>query len=91
MEYTGLKDKNDNKIYEADILQFQYRLLNGNYITVQCPITYSMGEFGVMINEIETTDYYSLATLIGEVGQEFEVIGNIYKNPELSDNKEWLF
>jgi uncharacterized phage protein (TIGR01671 family) len=91
MQYTGLKDKNQNKIYEADVLVFEYRLLNGNYITVKCPIIYSMGEFGVMIDEIQTTDYFSLSSLVGEVGQKFEVIGNIYDNPELSANKEWLF
>ncbi|NMF06274.1 YopX family protein [Clostridium beijerinckii] len=76
-EYTGLEDKNGKEVYEGDVIEFQYRRLDGTYITVKSEVQYGAGQFGIMIDGVGTlTDYMSLCDLIGEVGQEFQVTGN---------------
>lgn len=90
LEYTDLRDRkrteeypNGQQVCEGDVLEFKYTLYNGKDIIIKCPVTYSMGEFGVIIDEILASDYFSLGSLVGEIGQEFEIVGNIYDNPEL--------
>ena len=68
MQYTGLKDKNGQEIYEGDIL-VEY----GNEIDYWT-VEYSYGKFCGICDDI-CEDLYELSDL--------EVIGNIYDNPEL--------
>jgi uncharacterized phage protein (TIGR01671 family) len=63
MQYIGLKDKNDKKIYEGDIVQHD----DGDICVVDLIIP---------ISNIKD-DLFSWANL------DYEVIGNIYENPEL--------
>jgi len=67
MQYTGLKDKNGKKIYEGDILKTQGT--EPQYDTV------SWNDNG----------YWECMGFKGKIIKEleFEVIGNIYENPEL--------
>jgi len=74
-QYTGLHDKNGKEIYEGDILNYWHGLndCDGRVeVDMECGITlierYKDGD----------TDYWDL-----EPNMEFEVIGNIYENPEL--------
>lgn len=67
MQYTGLKDKNGKEIYEGDVIN-----LYPNRIRV---VEYSepngaFMERGGSLNQLHS-------------GEEMEVIGNIYENPEL--------
>lgn len=74
MQYTGLKDKNDQEIYEGDILKEYYE--GEPDILV---VSFEDGCF--MVRQINTpnADY----TLNGcDLGNTL-VIGNIYENPEL--------
>lgn len=68
MQYTGLKDKNGVEIYEGDLLGHQSR---------------NMKVTGVKgVHEVEwdgNTARFGLPQPLAE----FEVIGNIYENPEL--------
>ena len=76
MHSTGLKDKNDNEIYDGDIVRFE--LTDGfNYVTNEDGVvTYKLGAFYV-VNGL--TEY-----LISDINtNDLEVIGNIYENPEL--------
>ena len=76
MHSTGLKDKNDNEIYDGDIVRFE--LTDGfNYVTNEDGVvTYKLGAFYV-VNGL--TEY-----LISDINtNDLEVIGNIYQNPEL--------
>ena len=74
MEYTGLKDKNRVLIFEGDIVTTPYRDTNG-YIYYSAPVFGLKDKTGVCID------------FTWEDFNEFEVIGNIYENPELLNTK----
>lgn len=73
MQYTGLKDKNGKEIYEGDWCRAEYRTREG-IITVQGNIVFD--EFMWCVDC--KNDIFSINRL-----HNFEVIGNIYENPEL--------
>ena len=69
MQYTGIMDTNGVKVFEGDIVY-----VDGDDIGV---IEYKSGCFYVRSNGYEGTFYNNY------FGYDVEVIGNIYKNPEL--------
>lgn len=90
MQCTGLKDKNNKLIYEGDIVSVKVETqdffgedeyYSKNY---KGEIIFEKGE--IAIDVIDTTKhpislYYH--------AKDCEIIGNIYENPELLENKQW--
>lgn len=87
---TGLKDKNDNLIWENDILH------NGNYFVVKwnescsrfdivlnkfCNIP--IGKWEPMICDWKTNDFKEYRKAV-----DYEVIGNVFDNPELLESEK---
>lgn len=88
MQYTGLKDKNDQEIYEGDIVKWDDQS-NGSYWRV-CEIKWEPSHYvlnGFSFNSsnpsVKKPVSFSFGAFIYESDGELEVIGNIYENPEL--------
>lgn len=77
MQYTGLKDKNNKEIYDGDILS------DGNVKNLY-KVIFENGSFRTEYNG--DFEEYSF-DLIDVVAQGCEVVGNIYENPELMEDK----
>ncbi|NGT51780.1 hypothetical protein G6Z12_07475 [Clostridium perfringens] len=78
MQYTGLKDKNRKEIYEGDILSI--KIYSGDKVIVEgkTVVEFKDGCFGVIWGHDKA--FLSLNSFFKA---KFEVIGNIYENPEL--------
>ena len=82
-EYTGLTDKNGNKIFDDDIVQFeddtpgQYEYHDDTFMNVGV-VEYNNGRF-YFTNRVSV----EMDDIIYENIADCTVIGNIYDNPEL--------
>ena len=97
MQCTGLKDKNGKLIYEGDILD----LYVSSKKLYRYEVKYEIGSF-MLVSQDEIFDFpnvwndyvYPLSQLYYEYKNEencideCEIIGNVYENPELLENKQ---
>lgn len=74
LQYTGIKDKNKVDIYEGSIIKIFSKLSVITEMVDQIMYKPSQFTFGYSTQDLDTLLY---------IGNEFEVIGNIYQNPEL--------
>jgi uncharacterized phage protein (TIGR01671 family) len=77
IEYTGVKDKNGKEIYEGDILRA------GNELTTPWKVYWREDKCGYWAEQTRGSFLKSPLWGMG-VDRHFEVIGNIYTNPELN-------
>lgn len=85
MQYTGLKDKNGKEIYEGDIVEIHHPKLRGvqDESIERGEIVFNGERGGFAWKEPRTGILYGLVTN----DNANEVIGNIYENPELLEQK----
>ena len=73
MQSTGLKDKNGKEVFEGDVVK-----CNGLLGTIESFKAMWICSF-VKYNNYQKVGFFA---------QEIEVVGNIYENPELLEDKE---
>lgn len=79
-EYTGVLDKNHEKIFEGDIVKYLWVGIGFEESYVKFRIDFITGEF-IAVPIENQKKVWSLR--ISGLGEELEKIGNIYDNPEL--------
>lgn len=76
-QFIGLKDKNDKKIFEGDIVRDSFKNIKNNIVHIDYIVKYDEINYGFD----PFCDYQFMA-------RSLEVIGNIFDNPELIKESE---
>jgi uncharacterized phage protein (TIGR01671 family) len=79
-QYTGLKDRKGNPIFEGDVLRYYSDYLN-EYAGSPCQVCY--GEFNCSCCDGVYGWYFKDGDI--RYHEDYEVIGNIHDNPELME------
>lgn len=80
MQYVGSKDRNGREIYEGDIVRHHHNKNKTDYV-----VEWSDASFGFIaapIKENPGRPHLNQATMLS-----YEIVGNIYENPELLGRK----
>ena len=83
LQYTGLKDKNGKEIYEGDIISDLVES-DGELIQSKCQVYFDEMTCQFMLDCSAKQDLSFGTSLFQELEDfEYEIIGNIYENPDL--------
>ena len=83
MQYTGVKDKNGKEIYDGDIVLVE---LSGTSTWYKTVVKIKEGAF--IASLIDGEDYIYIFNR-GFDSNDFEILGNVYENPELLEENNW--
>jgi len=72
MQFTGLLDKNGKEIYEGDILEYK-----------DAPVLRTKIQYNPKYLSYEFINRFGIIKILDTKEDSFEVIGNIYENPNL--------
>lgn len=85
MQSTGLKDKNSEEIFEGDVIAIE---LDDTETPINARI-FQNSKIGVlMFHVFEDNEDVPMVELLEDNSVAFEIIGNIYENPELLEVTE---
>lgn len=76
-QYTGLKDKNNREIYEGDVIK---AISFARWIGV---VEYSDENQAFIFDDLDKKYRGESTVFMNQFDDGFEIIGNIYENPEL--------
>ena len=76
-QYTGLKDKNNREIYEGDVIK---AISFARWIGV---VEYSDENQAFIFNDLDKKYRGYSTAFMNQFDDGFEILGNIYENPEL--------
>lgn len=86
-QYTGLNDKNGNKIFEGDIIQTEFSksiVKFGEYQHTNAQSGYRNGDLGFYAYHIDITHRDCVRNDLLFFNEQCEIIGNIHDNHELT-------
>lgn len=78
-QFTGMTDKNGKKIFEGDLVRVEVAKID--FVAV---CKFYSGSFGLVWHYMGAERY---SAFTGMCHAEYEVIGNVYDNPELMEDK----
>lgn len=84
MQSTGLKDKNGKEIFEGDILEVD----DCGEVLGNAKLIWDNEQAAFMIDAISVDDIAPFYEFVSDEDYFYRVIGNIYENPELLEDKE---
>lgn len=84
-QYTGLKDKHGEDIYEGDIVHYTEKIAPNKSSTyeVYYDQLHAMYALSPVDGKIDVGEFYGYI-----MRQQYEVIGNIHENPELLEGEK---
>jgi hypothetical protein len=90
MQSTGLKDKNGKEVFEGDVVSRNSGMPSvvefGKWIYEE-DFGYKIKNIGFYLNSSYDDDEFFQAMDYEDIRKNYEVIGNIYENPELLEDK----
>ena len=80
MQSTGLEDKNGKEIFEGDVIAIE---LDDTETPINARVFQNSGIGVLMFHVFEDNEDVPLVELLEDNSVAFEIIGNVYENPEL--------